>query len=97
MECAYSPWRMGDRKLCIFGELFRKNFGTMARFKDRRSIRKYSRRGIPEGLIEALAGEASRAATMGNMQLYSPSSADGSGGSGGADVLRGLSQVQPVV
>ena len=21
MECAYSPWRMGDRKLCIFGEL----------------------------------------------------------------------------
>ena len=71
MECAYSPWRMGDRKFCIFGELFRKNFGTMARFKDRRSIRKYSRRGIPEGLIEALAGEASRAATMGNMQLYS--------------------------
>ena len=43
----------------------------MMEFKDRRSIRKYSRRGLPEGLIEALAGEASRAATMGNMQLYS--------------------------
>ena len=40
-------------------------------FKDRRSIRKYSRRGLPEGLIAALAEEASRAATMGNMQLYS--------------------------
>ena len=43
----------------------------MMEFKDRRSIRKYSRRGLPEGLIAALAGEASRAATMGNMQLYS--------------------------
>ena len=43
----------------------------MMEFKDRRSIRKYSRRGLPEGLIAALAEEASRAATMGNMQLYS--------------------------
>ena len=61
----------GKVKVLYFWELFRKMFGTMARFKDRRSIRKYSRRGLPEGLIAALAGEASRAATMGNMQLYS--------------------------
>ena len=66
-----TPLEGGKRKVLYFWELFRKMFGTMARFKDRRSIRKYSRRGIPEGLIEALAVEASRAATMGNMQLYS--------------------------
>ena len=70
--CVYgTPLEGGKRKVLYFWELFRKMFGTMARFKDRRSIRKYSRRGLPEGLIAALAGEASRAATMGNMQLYS--------------------------
>ena len=66
-----TPLEGGKRKVLYFWELFRKMFGTMARFKDRRSIRKYSRRGLREGLIAALAGEASRAATMGNMQLYS--------------------------
>ena len=60
----------GEGKFCIFVGVW-KNDETMMEFKDRRSIRKYSRRGLPEGLIEALAGEASRAATMGNMQLYS--------------------------
>ena len=60
----------GEGKFCIFVGVW-KNDEMMMEFKDRRSIRKYSRRGIPEGLIEALAGEASRAATMGNMQLYS--------------------------
>ena len=43
----------------------------MERFKDRRSIRKYKRQEVPEEMIAALAEEASRAATMGNMQLYS--------------------------
>ena len=60
----------GEGKFCIFVGVW-KNDEMMMEFKDRRSIRKYSRRGLPEGLIEALAGEASRAATMGNMQLYS--------------------------
>ena len=58
----------GKGKVLYFWELFRKMFGTMARFKDRRSIRKYSRRGIPEGLIEALAGEASRASGRGGFE-----------------------------
>lgn len=40
-------------------------------FADRRSIRRYAERGIPRELMETLAAEASRAATMGNMQLYS--------------------------
>ena len=44
---------------------------VMERFKDRRSIRKYKRQEVPEEMIAALAEEASRAATMGNMQLYS--------------------------
>ena len=43
----------------------------MERFKDRRSVRKYKRQEVPEEMIAALAEEASRAATMGNMQLYS--------------------------
>ena len=60
----------GEGKFCIFVEVW-KNEETMMEFKDRRSIRKYSRRRLPDGQIEALAGEASRAATMGNMQLYS--------------------------
>ena len=42
----------------------------MERFKDRRSVRKYKRQEVPEEMIAALAEEASRAATMGNMQLY---------------------------
>ena len=60
----------GEGKFCIFVEVW-KNEETMMEFKDRRSIRKYSRRRLPDGQIEALAEEASRAATMGNMQLYS--------------------------
>lgn len=44
---------------------------VMREFKDRRSIRKYKRQEVPEEMIAALAEEASRAATMGNMQLYS--------------------------
>lgn len=44
---------------------------TMTDFKDRRSIRKYKRQELPSGLIDRLVKEASRAATMGGMQLYS--------------------------
>ena len=43
----------------------------MKTFAERRSIRKYSQRPVPGELIESLAAGASRAATMGNMQLYS--------------------------
>lgn len=43
----------------------------MTDFKDRRSIRKYKRQELPAGLIDRLVKEASRAATMGGMQLYS--------------------------
>lgn len=40
-------------------------------FSNRRSIRKYQNRTVPEDVVPSLAAEASRAATMGNMQLYS--------------------------
>lgn len=40
-------------------------------FNQRRSIRKYQAREIPDSLIHKLVQDASRAATMGGMQLYS--------------------------
>lgn len=43
----------------------------MKKFAERRSIRKYKAVPVSEKLIRSLAEEASRAATMGNMQLYS--------------------------
>ena len=43
----------------------------MKTFGERRSIRKYQPRPVSGKLIEDIAAEASRAATMGNMQLYS--------------------------
>lgn len=43
----------------------------MKKFAERRSIRKYKDVPVSEKLIRSLAEEASRAATMGNMQLYS--------------------------
>lgn len=43
----------------------------MKRFSERKTIRKYKSVPVPEELIQSLAEEASRAATMGNMQLYS--------------------------
>ena len=39
--------------------------------KTRRTIRKYSDKDVPQELISSLLETASRAATMGNMQLYS--------------------------
>ncbi len=43
----------------------------MDSIKNRRTIRKYKQQDIPESLLNSLLEEASRAATMGNMQLYS--------------------------
>ena len=43
----------------------------MESFINRRTIRKYKQEDIPAEKIEALLFQASRAATMGNMQLYS--------------------------
>ena len=43
----------------------------MESIKNRRTIRKYKSQDIPADLLNALIEEASRAATMGNMQLYS--------------------------
>lgn len=38
---------------------------------ERRTIRRYADRDVPSALLNELLGTASRAATMGNMQLYS--------------------------
>lgn len=43
----------------------------MESMKNRRTIRKYKTDNIPANLLNELLNEASRAATMGNMQLYS--------------------------
>ncbi len=43
----------------------------MTKIIDRRTIRKYKTLGVDENLINELLQTASRAATMGNMQLYS--------------------------
>lgn len=43
----------------------------MESIRNRRTIRKYKSQDIPEGLLNSLLEEASRASTMGNMQLYS--------------------------
>lgn len=43
----------------------------MTSIKDRRTIRKYRKEDIPSDLLDSLLGTAARAATMGNMQLYS--------------------------
>lgn len=43
----------------------------MDSIKNRRTIRKYTSQDIPEELLNGLLEEACRAATMGNMQLYS--------------------------
>ena len=43
----------------------------MASFSNRRTIRKYKQEDIPQEKLDALLFQASRAATMGNMQLYS--------------------------
>lgn len=43
----------------------------MTSFSNRRSIRKYTADDIPEDKLNSLLFRASRAATMGNMQLYS--------------------------
>lgn len=43
----------------------------MDSIKNRRTIRKYKSQDIPADLLNGLIEEASRAATMGNMQLYS--------------------------
>ena len=43
----------------------------MDSIKNRRTIRKYTSRDIPDELLNGLLEEACRAATMGNMQLYS--------------------------
>ena len=48
-----------------------KSFENMKTFGERRSIRKYQPRPVSGKLIEDIVAEASRAATMGNMQLYS--------------------------
>lgn len=39
--------------------------------QDRRTIRKYRREEVPDALLRDLLSKAARAATMGNMQLYS--------------------------
>jgi nitroreductase len=41
------------------------------KIKDRRTIRKYKEKEVDENLLKELLTTASRAATMGNMQLYS--------------------------
>ncbi|MCM1312120.1 MAG: nitroreductase family protein [Bacteroides sp.] len=43
----------------------------MTSIKDRRTIRKYKNDEVPTDLLDTLFKTASRAATMGNMQLYS--------------------------
>jgi len=43
----------------------------MTHIKDRRTIRKYSPKEVSDTLLHKLLNESSRAATMGNMQLYS--------------------------
>ena len=43
----------------------------MASFVERKTIRKYKKDDIPADRLESLLLQASRAATMGNMQLYS--------------------------
>lgn len=43
----------------------------MASFENRKTIRKYKKEDIPQDRLEQLLYKASRAATMGNMQLYS--------------------------
>ena len=43
----------------------------MESFVNRRTIRKYKHEDISAEKIDALLFQASRAATMGNMQLYS--------------------------
>ncbi|MGL5981291.1 MAG: NADPH-dependent oxidoreductase [Phocaeicola sp.] len=43
----------------------------MDSMKNRRTIRKYKAEDVPAELLNKLLNEASRAATMGNMQLYS--------------------------
>ncbi|MGL4518630.1 MAG: NADPH-dependent oxidoreductase [Phocaeicola sp.] len=43
----------------------------MESMKNRRTIRKYKTDDVPASLLNELLNEASRAATMGNMQLYS--------------------------
>ena len=43
----------------------------METIKNRRSIRKYTNEEIPESLLNELLEVASRAQTMGNLQLYS--------------------------
>ena len=49
----------------------RKNYCIMESIRNRRTIRKYKSQDIPEELLNSLLEEASRASTMGNMQLYS--------------------------
>jgi len=41
------------------------------KFKDRKTIRKYQQRDVSEELLNQLLADAMRAATMGNIQLYS--------------------------
>lgn len=43
----------------------------MTSFVNRKTIRKYKKENIPQEKLESLLFQASRAATMGNMQLYS--------------------------
>jgi nitroreductase len=43
----------------------------MESIKNRRTIRKYRTDEVPDALLNSLLGEAFRASTMGNMQLYS--------------------------
>lgn len=43
----------------------------MTSIKDRRTIRRYTKQDIPAELLNSLLETASRAATMGNIQLYS--------------------------
>lgn len=50
---------------------FVQNSKSMESVKNRRTIRKYKQQDIPAQVIEELLAEASRASTMGNMQLYS--------------------------
>ena len=43
----------------------------MTKIQDRRTIRKYKNEDVDDQLLEELIHSSSRAATMGNMQLYS--------------------------
>ena len=43
----------------------------MTSFVNRKTIRKYKKEDVPQDKLESLLYQASRAATMGNMQLYS--------------------------